>query len=126
MNIGIICYASIGGSGIVATELGKMLAFRGHHVHVLSSDTPFRLGSNSKAVLAATFRIELKKALTKKLGKPATDNDLNLNPAFTGKPDWWRPPAPNRSTYFKMKRGESHREVLSYADGFAYYLVDRW
>ena len=44
MNIGIICYASIGGSGIVATELGKMLASRGHHVHVLSSDTPFRLG----------------------------------------------------------------------------------
>ena len=36
--------ASIGGSGIVATELGKSLASRGHHVHVLSSDTPFRLG----------------------------------------------------------------------------------
>ena len=44
MNIGIICYASIGGSGIVATELGKSLAARGHHVHVLSSETPFRLG----------------------------------------------------------------------------------
>ena len=44
MNIGIICYASIGGSGIVATELGKHLAARGHHVHVLSSETPFRLG----------------------------------------------------------------------------------
>ncbi len=44
MNIGIVCYASIGGSGIVATELGKMLAFRGHHVHVLSTNTPFRLG----------------------------------------------------------------------------------
>ena len=44
MNIGIICYASIGGSGIVATELGKNLASRGHHVHVLSSETPFRLG----------------------------------------------------------------------------------
>ena len=44
MNIGIICYASIGGSGIVATELGKNLALRGHHVHVLSSETPFRLG----------------------------------------------------------------------------------
>jgi L-malate glycosyltransferase len=43
VNIGIICYASIGGSGIVATELGKMLASRGHHVHVLSSETPFRL-----------------------------------------------------------------------------------
>jgi len=44
VNIGIICYASIGGSGIVATELGKSLASRGHHVHVLSSGTPFRLG----------------------------------------------------------------------------------
>jgi N-acetyl-alpha-D-glucosaminyl L-malate synthase BshA len=44
VNIGIVCYASIGGSGIVATELGKMLAFRGHHVHVLSTNTPFRLG----------------------------------------------------------------------------------
>ena len=44
MNIGIVCYASVGGSGIVATELGKTLASRGHHVHVLSSDTPFRLG----------------------------------------------------------------------------------
>src|ERR1043166_6132312 len=44
MNIGIICYASIGGSGIVATELGKNLALRGHHVHVLSSEMPFRLG----------------------------------------------------------------------------------
>jgi N-acetyl-alpha-D-glucosaminyl L-malate synthase BshA len=44
MNIGIVCYASIGGSGIIATELGKTLALRGHHVHVLSSDTPPRLG----------------------------------------------------------------------------------
>ena len=44
MNIGIICYASIGGSGIIATELGKNLASRGHHVHVLSSEMPFRLG----------------------------------------------------------------------------------
>jgi N-acetyl-alpha-D-glucosaminyl L-malate synthase BshA len=44
MNIGIVCYASVGGSGIVATELGKRLASRGHGVHILSSDTPFRLG----------------------------------------------------------------------------------
>jgi N-acetyl-alpha-D-glucosaminyl L-malate synthase BshA len=44
MNIGIVCYASIGGSGVIATELGKTLASRGHHVHILSSDTPFRLG----------------------------------------------------------------------------------
>src|SRR5436190_2147439 len=44
MNIGIVCYASIGGSGIVATELGKALALRGHCVHILSADMPFRLG----------------------------------------------------------------------------------
>jgi N-acetyl-alpha-D-glucosaminyl L-malate synthase BshA len=43
MRIGIVCYASVGGSGIIATELGKTLAVRGHDVHILSSDTPFRL-----------------------------------------------------------------------------------
>ncbi|HEX6464977.1 MAG TPA: glycosyltransferase, partial [Vicinamibacterales bacterium] len=45
MNVGIICYASMGGSGIVATELGKALADRGHQVHVVSADQPFRLGA---------------------------------------------------------------------------------
>jgi N-acetyl-alpha-D-glucosaminyl L-malate synthase BshA len=44
MRIGIICYASVGGSGIVATELGKALADRGHQVHIISADVPFRLG----------------------------------------------------------------------------------
>ena len=44
MNIGIVCYASVGGSGIIATELGKVLASRGHRVHVLSSDMPARFG----------------------------------------------------------------------------------
>ena len=42
MNIGIVCYASVGGSGIVATELAKCLAARGHDVHMISTDTPFR------------------------------------------------------------------------------------
>jgi N-acetyl-alpha-D-glucosaminyl L-malate synthase BshA len=44
MNVGIVCYASVGGSGIIATELGKVLASRGHRVHIISSDTPVRLG----------------------------------------------------------------------------------
>jgi L-malate glycosyltransferase len=44
MNVGVVCYASVGGSGIIATELGKALATRGHRVHILSSDTPVRLG----------------------------------------------------------------------------------
>jgi N-acetyl-alpha-D-glucosaminyl L-malate synthase BshA len=44
MNIGMVCYATVGGSGIVATELGKALARRGHTVHFISTETPFRLG----------------------------------------------------------------------------------
>jgi L-malate glycosyltransferase len=42
MNIGMVCYASVGGSGVVATELGRALAERGHHIHLISSDPPFR------------------------------------------------------------------------------------
>jgi N-acetyl-alpha-D-glucosaminyl L-malate synthase BshA len=45
MKIGIVCYASMGGSGIVATELGKALADRGHQVHIISADQPFRLST---------------------------------------------------------------------------------
>jgi N-acetyl-alpha-D-glucosaminyl L-malate synthase BshA len=44
VNVGIVCYPSVGGSGVVATELGKILARRGHQVHVISTETPFRLG----------------------------------------------------------------------------------
>ncbi|MDE3156165.1 MAG: N-acetyl-alpha-D-glucosaminyl L-malate synthase BshA [Acidobacteriota bacterium] len=44
MNIGIICYGSVGGSGVVATELAKSLAARGHQIHLISAETPFRLG----------------------------------------------------------------------------------
>jgi N-acetyl-alpha-D-glucosaminyl L-malate synthase BshA len=42
MNIGMVCYASVGGSGVVATELGHALAERGHHIHLISSEPPFR------------------------------------------------------------------------------------
>ena len=38
----MVCYASVGGSGVVATELAHALALRGHQVHVISSDPPFR------------------------------------------------------------------------------------
>jgi N-acetyl-alpha-D-glucosaminyl L-malate synthase BshA len=43
MNIGITCYPTYGGSGVVATELGKELALRGHKVHFISYALPFRL-----------------------------------------------------------------------------------
>jgi N-acetyl-alpha-D-glucosaminyl L-malate synthase BshA len=42
MNIGMVCYASVGGSGVVATELAYALAARGHDVHLISSERPFR------------------------------------------------------------------------------------
>src|SRR5688572_25256064 len=38
----MVCYASLGGSGVVATELARALAGRGHDVHVISSERPFR------------------------------------------------------------------------------------
>lgn len=43
MRIGIVCYPSVGGSGIVATELAGQLARRGHEIHLISSEIPFRL-----------------------------------------------------------------------------------
>lgn len=43
LKIGITCYPTVGGSGIVATELGKILAEKGHEVHFISSGIPFRL-----------------------------------------------------------------------------------
>jgi N-acetyl-alpha-D-glucosaminyl L-malate synthase BshA len=44
LKIGISCYPTLGGSGVVATELGKLLAERGHEVHFISHSMPFRLG----------------------------------------------------------------------------------
>jgi L-malate glycosyltransferase len=43
LKVGIVCYPTVGGSGVVATELGKLLAERGHEIHFISSSMPFRL-----------------------------------------------------------------------------------
>lgn len=43
MNIGIVCYPTFGGSGVVATELGIALADKGHKVHFITYSQPFRL-----------------------------------------------------------------------------------
>ncbi|KAF0825972.1 N-acetyl-alpha-D-glucosaminyl L-malate synthase BshA [Cytobacillus firmus] len=43
LKIGITCYPTVGGSGVVAAELGKMLAEKGHEIHFISSSLPFRL-----------------------------------------------------------------------------------
>lgn len=43
MNIGIVCYPTFGGSGVVATELGKSLAESGHTIHFITYNRPIRL-----------------------------------------------------------------------------------
>jgi N-acetyl-alpha-D-glucosaminyl L-malate synthase BshA len=43
MKIGIVCYPTFGGSGVVATELGKALAMEGHQVHFITYSQPVRL-----------------------------------------------------------------------------------
>jgi len=50
MRIGITCYPTYGGSGIVATELGLELANRGHDVHFITYANPIRLDTNSPRI----------------------------------------------------------------------------
>ena len=45
LRVGIVCYPTFGGSGVVATELGKTLAMQGHEVHFITYNQPVRLGS---------------------------------------------------------------------------------
>jgi N-acetyl-alpha-D-glucosaminyl L-malate synthase BshA len=44
MNIAIVCYPTLGGSGVLATELGKALAEKGHNIHFITYQQPVRLG----------------------------------------------------------------------------------
>jgi N-acetyl-alpha-D-glucosaminyl L-malate synthase BshA len=87
MNIGIVCYASVGGSGIVATELGKALALRGHQVHFVSTETPFRLGEFQAGltfhqVLTPTYPLfrepQYLLSLANKLVQVAREYDLDV------------------------------------------------
>jgi N-acetyl-alpha-D-glucosaminyl L-malate synthase BshA len=50
LKIGIVCYPSVGGSGIVATGLGSQLARLGHKVHFISYDPPFALDTDQKNI----------------------------------------------------------------------------
>src|SRR5258707_15383858 len=57
LSIGITCYPSVGGSGIVASQLGNELASLGHSVHFISYDPPFRLDRDQPNVFF--HRVEL-------------------------------------------------------------------
>ncbi|GAG59567.1 unnamed protein product, partial [marine sediment metagenome] len=50
MNIGMTCYPTYGGSGAVAAELGMELAKKGHNIHFISYDIPFRLNKFYKNI----------------------------------------------------------------------------
>jgi N-acetyl-alpha-D-glucosaminyl L-malate synthase BshA len=58
VKIGITCYPTYGGSGAVATELGLALAARGHEVHFISYDQPFRLGAFRERVFFHEVEME--------------------------------------------------------------------
>ena len=49
LKIGIVCSPTYGGSGVVATELGRFLAAKGHEVHFISVAMPFRLETNASS-----------------------------------------------------------------------------
>ena len=51
MKIGITCYPTYGGSGVIATELGKALAQRGHQIHFISYALPMRLDGFSENIV---------------------------------------------------------------------------
>ncbi len=50
LKIGITCYPSVGGSGILATTLGEELAARGHEIHFISYERPFRLPTGNARI----------------------------------------------------------------------------
>jgi N-acetyl-alpha-D-glucosaminyl L-malate synthase BshA len=57
MKIGIVCYPTYGGSGVVATELGMALAEEGHQVHFITYSQPVRLGSFTKNIFYHEVRV---------------------------------------------------------------------
>jgi N-acetyl-alpha-D-glucosaminyl L-malate synthase BshA len=50
LKVGIVCFSSMGGSGVMATELGKLLAEKGHQIHFIGHSLPFRLDKFSSNI----------------------------------------------------------------------------
>ena len=57
MNIGMVCFPTYGGSGVVATELGIALANKGHKVHFMSYSQPFRLNQFNENIFYHEFNV---------------------------------------------------------------------
>ena len=87
MKIGITCYPTYGGSGVVGTELGMELAERGHEVHFIASSLPFRLRRSNHRVMFHEVEVmnyplfefpPYDLALATKMGEVATSEGLDL------------------------------------------------
>ncbi|MCW1928167.1 N-acetyl-alpha-D-glucosaminyl L-malate synthase BshA [Bhargavaea beijingensis] len=87
LRIGITCYPSLGGSGVVATELGILLAERGHDVHFITSGRPFRLYMDQPNITVhevevgsyAVFKFTpYDIALANKISEVIVDEDLDI------------------------------------------------
>ncbi|MCL6458464.1 MAG: N-acetyl-alpha-D-glucosaminyl L-malate synthase BshA [Gorillibacterium sp.] len=87
LKIGITCYPTLGGSGVVATELGKLLAEKGHEVHFITHSMPFRLGRFHKNIFFHEVEVSdyyvfryppYDLALANKISQVAKTEGLNL------------------------------------------------
>ena len=87
MRIGITCYPTYGGSGIVATELGMELAHRGHQVHFISYANPIRLDPDTPNVFYHEVEVSTyplfqyppySLALASRMAEVAERHDLDL------------------------------------------------
>jgi N-acetyl-alpha-D-glucosaminyl L-malate synthase BshA len=56
LRIGLVCHSTLGGSGVIATELGHALAERGHHVHFFCADAPPRLDARAPRITLHTVK----------------------------------------------------------------------
>src|ERR1700710_1969186 len=57
MNIAIVCYPTFGGSGVLATELGKALADKGHNIHFITYQQPVRLSAFNANIFYHEVRV---------------------------------------------------------------------
>ncbi len=87
MRIGVLCYPTFGGSGVVATELGQGLAARGHEIHLFSYASPARLGGFDERVHLHEIEVSsyplfryppYNVALTSRLAEVAEEAELDL------------------------------------------------
>jgi len=87
VKIGITCHPSAGGSGVMATELGIALGERGHEVHFVTSERPFRLGDPPTNIVSHTVDVltypvfrdpPATLALATKICEVAEENEIDI------------------------------------------------